>query len=234
MLATFVSNVSLDLECSDCEGITIASWNVQNLGPTKLEDGRAALIASQLIDYDIILVQEITDASGNAGSLLCTTFENHTCLVSERTGTNRKEQFLIASRYPIKNTTLIEDEALERGVYIGDIDLGYRSITIANAHLKPDRVPEELAALERILPDSVILTGDLNADCHYLPEGTRTYLTRLHWIIPDREDTTTARSTCAYDRFVVSTDALELISGYRIENLDGELSDHHPIVLTIH
>lgn len=234
MLLAFASSVSLDLECSDCEGVTIVSWNVQNLGPTKLADGRALAIATILSDYDIITVQEITDASEQAGAFLCTYFENHSCTVSERTGQGtRKEQYLIASRYPLENATLVEHDELERGVYLADIDLGYRSVTIATAHLKPDRVPEELTVLEMILPESVILTGDLNADCRYLPEGTRTYLSHLYWIIPDREDTTPARSQCAYDRFVVSRDALELIIGYDVVRINGTLSDHHPIVLTI-
>ena len=234
ILVAFTSSVSLDLECEGCEGVTVVSWNVQNLGPTKLADGRAHRIAHLLSDYDIIAVQEITDASGQAGAFLCTFFENHTCVVSARTGQgSRKEQYLIASRFPLENDTLIEHDALERGVYFADIDVGYRSLTIGTAHLKPDRVPEELGALELILPASVILTGDLNADCRYLPEGTSAYLSGLHWIIPDREDTTPARSQCAYDRFVVSRDMLELVIGYDVVRINETLSDHHPIVLTV-
>lgn len=231
-ITTITISHTLTLEC-DCDGITIASWNVQNLGPTKLEDGRAERIASHIEDHDIIVIQEITDASGRAGAYLCESLPNHACTVSERTGGTRKEQYLIASRYPIASPRLLEHEELERGVYLADIDLGYRTITIATAHLKPDRVPSELRILEEILPQNVILAGDLNSDCRYLPEGTRDYLTRTRWIIPDSADTTPARSRCAYDRIVTSTDALELIKGYTIIETPQGLSDHHVVALVI-
>lgn len=233
LIAVF-SSASIDAECERCDGITIASWNVQNLGPTKLSDGRAEEIASRIAHHDIILIQEITDASGAAGAYLCAYFTNHSCIVSERTGRGtRKEQYLIASRFGLENATLIEHEALERGVFFADTDIGYRSITLATAHLKPDDVPAELEALEDILTQPVILGGDLNSDCRYLPQGTQAFLMDLHWIISDRHDTTVAQSRCAYDRFVVSSDALELIKGFRIEHVPSQLSDHHIITLII-
>lgn len=234
ILASLAIHSSLDLECRNCEGITIASWNVQNLGPTKLDDGRAHRIASFISEHDIIIIQEITDASGRTAHEMCRAFENHSCIVSERTGSGtRKEQYLIASKYPLSNDRLVEHPDLERGILKADIDLGNRNITISTAHVKPDRVAEELRTIETLLNSTNVLAGDLNADCRYLPEGTARYFERMHWIIPDTQDTTPAASRCAYDRFVVSSDLLGYVSGYRIEHTPDGLSDHHAIVLVL-
>lgn len=56
----------------------------------------------------------------------------------------------------------------------------------------------------------VMLLGDFNADCGYLAQKNRDKLLlltdkNLHWLIPDRTDTTVRASTsCSYDRWAGS------------------------------
>lgn len=53
----------------------------------------------------------------------------------------------------------------------------------------------------------VMLLGDFNADCGYLPKKYRKNVrlitdNKLYWLIPDKTDTTVRESTsCAYDRW---------------------------------
>lgn len=53
---------------------------------------------------------------------------------------------------------------------------------------------------------NVMLLGDFNADCSYLPKKNRKNVrlitdTSLSWLIPDTADTTVRSTTsCAYDR----------------------------------
>lgn len=233
ILVALAASFAIDLECTRCEGIEVIAWNAQNLGPTKLEDGRLDRIVDVIDDYDVIVLQEITDASGAAPERVCELLVGYACTVSERTGTNRKEQYLIAARFPITATHLLEHPDLERGVYAATIDVGY-DVTIATVHLKPDRVRQELIALEDVLgSQGIVLAGDLNADCSYLREGTRTYLPRYRWIITDDADTTLSNSDCAYDRYAVTSDLVWAVVGYRILDADDALSDHAPIMLVL-
>ena len=72
---------------------------------------------------------------------------------------------------------------------------------------------------KKIISDNIILMGDFNADCSYVP---KTKLKKLalrskgfHWLIPDEWDTTVASTNCAYDRLGFSInigDFVEFIS----------------------
>lgn len=231
IILALVSVRLINLTC-DCEDVDIFMWNAQNLGPTKLEDGRLDHIARIASKHDIIILQEVTDASGNAAKALCAQFESHTCRVSQRTGTNRKEQFVIASRLPVGTITMIEHPSLERGVASIQVLLSSGPITLLTTHLKPDRVSEELDVIETLITDRTILIGDLNADCSYLTRER--YLNDLRWIVTEHADTTVSESDCAYDRAGVTRDLLGHVRGYRIESgIAPELSDHKPIVLVL-
>ncbi len=54
---------------------------------------------------------------------------------------------------------------------------------------------------------NVLILGDMNADCRYLPLNLRNRLklrkdNSFKWLIGDEEDTTVGNTDCAYDRFV--------------------------------
>lgn len=58
-----------------------------------------------------------------------------------------------------------------------------------------------------VFGQDVMLLGDFNADCGYLPKKYRKNVrlitdNKLYWLIPDKTDTTVRESTsCAYDRW---------------------------------
>lgn len=79
-------------------------------------------------------------------------------------------------------------------------------------HIKPKKAYEELKALNDVYLDvknrlsrNIIILGDLNADCTYMPKKYWSDIdlrqnTELWWPIGDDMDTTTSRTHCAYDR----------------------------------
>ena len=229
VIVSFALSASLNVECR-CEGLEIVVWNAQNLGPTKLADGRAERIAATVEHADVIIIQEITDASGATGRWLCARL-SRPCVVSERTGTNRKEQYLVASHLPIVASQLREHPDLERGVFTVRIAYGSEELTLATHHVKPDRARDEIEILEALLDDAILI-GDLNADCSYLPSGTSGFV-KHRWIVPDHEDTTASGSDCAYDRVLVPDGLLGHVRGYRVHTTPVELSDHYPVSLVV-
>jgi len=101
-------------------------------------------------------------------------------------------------------------------------------------HMDPDAVVEEMKALGTVVTakmaeapatKNLIVMGDFNADCGYLPgykrkcirgepnnrDDCEDYLTELwapealEWLIDDDVDTTTSATDCAYDRIIVSS-----------------------------
>jgi endonuclease/exonuclease/phosphatase family metal-dependent hydrolase len=129
----------------------------------------------------------------------------------------------------------------------GDFDF-----TLVTAHTKPDKNISELQALELFYRDienldsgqnDVILLGDLNADCSYLP--TASPITLKHpeyfWVVEDGQDTTVTDTTdCAYDRIIFTTATEEDYSGnhgvfkfdevYDLSKETGlSVSDHYPV-----
>ena len=227
-------SATMDPSCTRCRGITLVTWNAQNLGPTKVADGRADRIIAELRGADVIAIQEITDSSNATARYLCAHLQGYACRVSRQTGSERHEQLLIASRYPIVSTRLIDDPGLERGIYEARIELPIGKVTVATAHLKPAAAKPELAILGRVVPSSnTIVAGDLNADCSYLSEEPGRAAPRVRWIVPSSADTTSGATDCAYDRIGVSTDLLGYVAGYRVLDAPSGLSDHEPVELVI-
>lgn len=231
---SLLGRATLDPRCTRCTGLVVETWNAQNLGPTKVSDGRAERILEQVRGADIIAIQEITDSTNSTARYLCAHLAGYSCRVSPLTGTERREQLLIASRYPISDARLIEAPGLERGIYEATVELPIGNVTVVTAHLKPAAARSELAILGSTVPSSkTIIAGDLNADCAYLSEDPARIAPRVRWVVPGSADTTSGSTDCAYDRIGVSADLLGYVAGYRVMSAPSGLSDHDPVELVL-
>ena len=89
-------------------------------------------------------------------------------------------------------------------------------LVLIGVHIRPDSngteaeinalVPVYEEAVMRYDTTNVIIMGDMNADCSYLPNYRYDRLTfttddRFLWLIGKDSDTTVSNSDCAYDRY---------------------------------
>ncbi|XP_052094682.1 deoxyribonuclease-1-like isoform X3 [Mytilus californianus] len=146
-------------------------------------------------------------------------------------------------------------------------------------HSKPSKAPEEIDNITRVYDivksqwnlevkidnitrvydivrsqwnlEDVIIAGDLNSDCDYLPDRDHDKVSlyndpRFTWLIGDDVDTTTGNSECSYDRFVVAGANLKnavVPNSARVFKFDdyfnltpeqtGDVSDHYPIEMQL-
>jgi endonuclease/exonuclease/phosphatase family metal-dependent hydrolase len=217
----------------DGKTIKIASWNLQRFGLEKASDPALMGYYSEVIrGYDIVILQEITDASGGSFQKLCSMLPEYTCSVSSRLGNSSyKEQYGLL----YKNAKL-EGIAPGAGNYVRApytyrFSAGRWSFYLTTIHTDLDNVKSELSTLEKDLGsyDSAdhIIMGDLNADCAYYHTPPADFIS-WRWAIPDAEDTTVKSSNCAYDRIILNKGAENNYISYGImRNVSGEQSDHY-------
>nr|WNS50037.1 deoxyribonuclease-I-like protein [Halisarca dujardinii] len=131
------------------------------------------------------------------------------------------------------------------------------SFLAIGAHIKPGRVHvvNELNSMVKVYEaaqrhfrmDRALLMGDFNAGCGYLSKTNYRHLKlttdrRFKWLI--NQDSTVAKSWCAYDRFVAAGGLEEYVSGrpsvYYFNTTMGlsrqqakKVSDHFPIELVL-
>lgn len=216
--------------------VFVGSWNLQRYGDAKANDTMLREQYSSVIrDFDIFIVQEVTDKDGDAFRHLCDAVgENYTCLLSSRAGTTSyKEQYGAFIRndvtivdtfdYNERNTT-----GFERPPYRITLNKDGYTFSLYTLHTKPENTPAEIDALERVVADSgnVVILGDLNADCAYYTRGGD--FPSWKWKIST--DTTAGKSDCAYDRIILNRDAAEEYRSSGVLRVGGEgVSDHHAV-----
>ncbi|UUX92047.1 endonuclease/exonuclease/phosphatase family protein [Methanoplanus endosymbiosus] len=245
--------------------ITVGSFNIQVFGQSKASDDEVMTTLANIIrNFDIIAIQEIRDSSETAAPLLLQYVNadgsDYDMYVGERLGrTTSKEQYAF-----IYNTDTIrpagdpvtypdsEYDMFHREPYIMPFETtgGDFTATYAVIHTDPDEAKEEIPALtnvmeymEGVLPgdDTLILMGDLNADCTYFDEDS--YITlksgEYQWLIGNSEDTTTGNTVCTYDRIILNGGE-EYYTGnsgvFRFDSIYGlsqdeslKVSDHYPV-----
>lgn len=218
--------------------IKIANWNLQIFGESKASDSALMQIYVDKIDnYDIIFVQEIRDSSGTAFQKLCSQLKNYSCLSSSRAGrSNSKEQYGLIYKKGINITSFTDynpdsQDRWERPPINVLFNANGYSFRVYNIHIKPEDVQNELKNLENIVEDygNVIVLGDLNADCSYYNNEKQNEFDSWNWIISDTDDTTTAKSSCAYDRIILNSDAKQEFISYGIDKkeITNSVSDHY-------
>ena len=252
------------------ENIKIGSFNIQVFGMSK---SRKSDVMDHLTDiltrYDIVFIQEIRDSSGLAVLSLLSQLNSQNdddfrMAISERMGsTNMKEQYAYIYRRSKVSLFQVmpypdEEQDFERPPYLAyfETKLSNQSFVIAGLHVDPDEAYYEIDALHEVAtyarehfnePDLIVL-GDLNADCTYLKEDELEELSIYQnpdftWQISNEMDTTTAQSSCAYDRIITtgaSTDWTRSASVFRFDEAlrlsrrsIRRVSDHYPVELVL-
>jgi deoxyribonuclease-1-like protein len=224
--------------------LTIINWNIQTFGVTKWNK---TTVRNKIIEVvpkaDIIFIQEIRDKNGESFESLCQNLsDNFNCNISSRAGrSSSKEQYGILYQ---KNISLVsledfnpdKDDRWERPPIKATFSYQNYSFSAYNVHIKPDDVKAELEFLERVVDNqgNVVLLGDFNADCSYFDTDDNELFSSWNWIITNSDDTTVAKSSCAYDRILLNQDMNEEFLSYGIyEDIAKETSDHYPVWVEI-
>jgi len=223
----------------------VANWNLQIFGVSKSSD-------LELMDYyvekisfhDIVFIQEIRDASGDAFRKLCDLSVKHDCLVSHRSGrSSSKEQygFMFSDRVEVlevRDFANVRQADFERPPYAVKVRVGGLEFWLVNLHAKPDDVYRELVFLEELvgeLEGLVLVLGDLNASCSYFNRDKTPVFVDWVWVIGDSVKTNVAeKSSCAYDRIIVELDLNSSIKGFGVmDDVLKEQSDHYLVWVTL-
>lgn len=227
----------VDVDGGAATTIRIATFNLENFGPTKA--GRAedvAIYVAAIRRYDVVAVQEIQNKTGAAARALLAAVNNvdgptYEMLLSDNAGREPDDQ-TSQERYAYFFNTqtvaslgpgeLFDDSAhdsFQREPFLGRFRAGSMDFTLAQVHTRPQSALEEMGALDSVIAwarnaygdQEVIALGDFNASCDY---ASTEELDRLalrgpgyQWIVPDDADTNVSARACAYDRIVATTAA---------------------------
>ena len=225
------------------ETLTIAAWNLQIFGQSKASNYTLLnYYVNKIDDYDIVFIQEIRDKEGKAFDSLCRLLQpDYDCMISTRAGTtSSKEQYGLLYKSSLSFVEAVDynpylKKYFERPPLEVQFDLGY-PLKIYTIHVKPDTVQKELENLEDLMKDDeyVMIIGDLNADCSYYNPDKEVEFDSWYWIIKDDEDTTVAKSDCAYDRIIVNEGMYSKIISYGIDDpVTKDKSDHYLVWVEI-
>ncbi|KAI8479423.1 Deoxyribonuclease-1 [Branchiostoma belcheri] len=261
-------------------GIRIGAFNIRVFGRAKMGKTDVVTVLLQVAErYDVLLIQEIRDASGTAINNFLELLNgrpgnNYSMVISHRLGrTTSKEQYAFLYRngvgLSIPDTYTYDDgeesngtDVFEREPYIVKLhsqNTVVQDLVLIACHTSPSQARYEIDALKDVYTDAVhrwgieevLILGDLNADCDYVPRSAWNEIRlrtarRFSWLIGDDVDTTVTSTHCAYDRFVGSGSSLlsAVISGtvqvynfqshYGLTQSQAEaVSDHYPIELEL-
>ncbi|XP_063953192.1 deoxyribonuclease-1-like [Lytechinus pictus] len=213
--------------------LKIAAFNVQTMGVSKMGKPEVVNVLKQIISfYDMVLIQEIRDSSGEAIVELLEevnsySSEEYNMVISSRAGrSSYKEQY--AFFYKKNKMTVLDSfeypdngDRFEREPYVVRFSAPSTRVgefVVMALHAKPDDAVNELDLMADAYDYTVnqwgirdvAIMGDLNADCSYVGSDDwqnirlRTQ-SKFDWVIPDSADTTVSGNTnCAYDRFVLA------------------------------
>lgn len=223
------------------EPISIACWNLQAFGKTKASnDNLLYYYANKLDDYDIFVVQEIRDSSGEAIEKLASKLPTYNYIITKRAGsTSVKEQEALFYNSRVNLTqytdwTDIKASEFERPPLEARFKADNWTFTIYSLHIDPDNAEREMIYLERMASNNIgdtIVIGDLNADYPYYPEK-KNFLD-WNWVINDSVDTTVSDIDATYDRIIIDKEAENnLISGGVMTDVISSQSDHYLIYAT--
>jgi endonuclease/exonuclease/phosphatase family metal-dependent hydrolase len=123
---------------------------------------------------------------------------------------------------------------------------GKFSFVLITIHTAPDKAVEEVGSLDEVVKwakrrfpgeKEIIVMGDFNASCSYASPAELDTLairgTNYFWIVPDDAKTNlSAKSDCAYDRFVLTLPAKSYFTGnWGVDSCftSKKISDHWPV-----
>ena len=220
--------------------ISIACWNLQIFGKTKAANETLLTYYSEKLDeYDIFIIQEIRDKSGEAIQTLASYFPNHQYIISSRAGqSSSKEQYAVFYNNQAELLSSYDyqadyQEQMQRPPLKCTFSSNNWTFTIYTIHTQPDNVDDELTLMEALIGEpaqDTIVLGDLNADGSYYDEEQKNHFTDWIWIVGNEIDTTVAASDNTYDRILFNNAAQNnyLSSGVMDDVLSSQ-SDHYLI-----
>lgn len=208
------------------QSITIASWNLKNIGPSKLNDPeRIDVIVDILKNYDIIAIQEVKDITLQLPQQLIDKMNmdgsNYNVVASDRVGRNVFEQYLFVydddkiDAIPSTEGYGIEpNDEFEREPYYAMFRAGNFDFYLFTIHTKPSAVATEIPALRTAYidlqnntpdEDDIILLGDFNGKAPGVTAGS--YITidaiaQIPNIIFTINEETNTRGGRAYDNII--------------------------------
>lgn len=217
------------------DAISIASFNIQAFGETKLAKPRVMDVLSSVVrQFDIVAVQEVrakhADVLPRFVALINQDGSQYDYVLGPRLGrTTSKEQYAFiydTTRVQIDRSSVytVDDPAdrLHREPLVTRFSTRTGAnpftFTLVDIHTDPDEVRSEVDALGDVFravqndgsrEDDVILLGDLNADEHHLGQLAR--LSHIACAIGGQ--TTNTRGTHAYDNLIFDRKATSEYTG---------------------
>jgi endonuclease/exonuclease/phosphatase family metal-dependent hydrolase len=206
----------------------IAAFNIQVFGKTKSQKEDVMNVLTKIVrEFDIVLVQEIRDASEQTMPLFVERINqmegpDYGFISSERLGrTTSKEayayvyntetvQFIQGSDYVYNDV----NDVFEREPYIASFKIGNFDFVLVGIHTKPDDAYNEIGNLTSVVSSiqatnpnekDIIVMGDFNADGTYFNEDDTSNLfkaSEYKWLIINDLDTM-VKTDYTYDRIVV-------------------------------
>lgn len=216
--------------------LSIGAFNVQVFGKTKMATpGVPEALVGILPRYDLVLVQEIRDATGVSiqdlyGRLNAATEGAYGMLLGPRVGrTASKEQYAYFYRLDAlrpKDQFTYDDgvepnDLFEREPFLAWFETtdGAWDFATIGLHADPDLAPIEIDLLDDVVTEAIdvwgegdlMLLGDFNAGCTCTPPSVLANLqlrtsVDYAWWIQDPADTTTTTTVCPYDRILTAGD----------------------------
>ncbi len=219
--------------------IRIAAFNIQVFGKAKRGKEQVMEVLTYIArEFDVILVQEIRDASEETAPLFLELINaegaEYAFVRSERLGRSTSKE-AYAYFYDTGTVEYVEGSAyvyndtwdvFEREPFIASFRSGGFDFTLVGIHAKPDDASNEVGNLTLVVSSilssdlgerDIIVMGDFNADGSYLDEDDESnpfkssdYL----WVISNEMDTMT-KTDWTYDRIVLldATYSSEYING---------------------
>jgi len=210
------------------ETAKIAAFNIQIFGQTKSQKQDVmAVLAGIVREFDIVLIQEIRDASEQTIPNFVEEINQmegpeYSFVRSDRLGrTSSKEAYAY-----IYNTETVHftqgsdyvytdvDDVFEREPYIASFKISNFDFVLVGIHTKPDDAYNELGNLTLVVSSiqaanpnekDIIVMGDFNADGSYFDEDNTSNLLKTseyNWLITNEMDTM-VKTDYTYDRIVV-------------------------------
>ncbi|XP_076022698.1 deoxyribonuclease-1-like 1 [Genypterus blacodes] len=261
--------------------LRICAFNLHNFGESKTKKPEVMETLVRIISRcDVSLLQEVRDQKQQALKRLLDQLNRYaganaySALESERLGRSDSYQEQYVFLYRTRRVTVIDQyqypdtrpgrvDAFSREPFIVRFRAptsAIKDFVLIPQHTSPTNATEEIDALYDVLQDikkkwkteNVMLLGDFNADCSYLPKKNRKNVRlltdpNLFWFIGDDADTTVRASTsCAYDRIVVngqqfaratvsaSAKAFNFQEEYHMtEDMALDVSDHYPVEILL-
>ncbi|XP_064606216.1 deoxyribonuclease-1-like isoform X2 [Liolophura sinensis] len=183
------------------DGFRIGAFNIQIFGKKKAENPDVMnTIAKILRRYNIVLIQEIRDKSGEAIKKLLQEVNKYSgkkhkfeMIISDRLGrTNSKEQYaffyrtaegikVVDSYHYDDGSEATKEDTFQREPFVVRFhipQLVVKDIAMVAIHTDPGQAVAETKELARVIDDvmntwkidDVIVLGDLNADCSVFPK----------------------------------------------------------------